>query len=79
MAIKQINAPAWKTHTWTCQCDYCESSLKKLGIDAGEASENARKEGYGTVSVRVDLPMKWACMTCQSKNTLSKGKVKSHA
>ncbi len=73
MAIRQINAPAWKTHTWTCQCDYCGSQLKKLGLDAGDASENARKEGFTTVSVRVESPMKWMCLSCKTKNTAGKG------
>lgn len=73
MAIRQFPAPAWKTHTWTCSCDYCGAQIKKPGIDAGDASENARKEGFTTVSVRVELPMKWICFSCKSKNTAGKG------
>lgn len=72
MSIKQLNLPSWKTHTWTCCCDYCGSTVKKLGIDAGDASENARKEGFKTISIKVELPMKWACKNCPPiKNTMN--------
>lgn len=73
MAIKQLNLPAWKLNTWTAVCDYCGTQLKKLGVDPGDASENARKEGFTTVSVKVELPMKWICLSCKNKNTAGKG------
>lgn len=72
MSIKQLNLPAWKLSTWAVICDFCFSQSKKLGVDAGEASENARKEGFSTVSVQVDLPMKWICRECSSKKTVGK-------
>lgn len=73
MAIKQIQAPSWKTHTWSVFCDYCPNQIKKLGLEAGEAAENARKEGFSTVSVRVDLPMKWTCGKCAGGKPNGKG------
>jgi hypothetical protein len=72
MAIKQLTLPAWKTLTWTAVCDFCSAQSKKLGADAGDASENARKEGFSTVSVRTDLPMKWICGACNNKKTVGK-------
>lgn len=73
MSIYQINAPSWKTLTWSCKCDYCGVQIKKLGEEAGDAAENARKEGFTTVSVRVEAPMKWMCLTCSNKKTAGKG------
>lgn len=73
MSIMQLNLPAWKVNTWICKCDYCGAQVKKLGLEAGDAAENARKEGFTTVSVRVESPMKWMCLTCKNKRTAGKG------
>jgi len=69
MGIKLTNVPAWKLNIWGAECDHCKAELKKLGVDPGEASELARKEGWTTKSVRVDLPMTWLCYACSKKGS----------
>lgn len=74
MAIRQINTPIWKLECWGCICDHCGSSVKKLGKDPGEASENARKEGFTTLTIHVARPLKWLCPICKDpKNGKSNG------
>jgi rubredoxin len=73
MAIRQNPGPSWKLPSWSCQCDYCGVVNKKTGAEAGDASENARKEGFTAVSIRVEVPMKWACPKCGTQRLNGKG------
>lgn len=73
MAIRQTPGPAWKIPAFITQCDYCGVQAKKTGPEPGDAAENARKEGFTTVSIRVELPMKWACSKCSVQKPNGKG------
>lgn len=64
MAIAQSNTRPY--NPWVCRCDYCGSEARYPGTDPGDASDRARKEGFAPVSVRVGMPMKWACKTCKA-------------
>lgn len=82
MSVRQINAPSWKINTWTVFCDFCSNQIKKLAIEAGDAAENAHKEGYIAIpGSRVESPMKWMCLSCSSKkpHNVYGGKVKNGA
>jgi hypothetical protein len=54
-----------RNQAWSVRCDYCGKDAHKQTETAGDASDNARKEGYTTVCVRAHMPMKWACPTCK--------------
>jgi len=52
---------------WAVQCDRCGKQAPS-GIDAGVASERARKEGFITRSNGLEEPMLWICPDCEKPN-----------
>lgn len=52
-------------YPWRVRCDYCGKDAAKEGNTAGDAADNARKEGFITVPAKIPaLPSKWSCVGC---------------
>lgn len=52
-------------NSWSCACDKCGKAAIKVGKDAGDAADNARDEGFTTLSVSLSMPMLWRCSNCK--------------
>ena len=53
-------------------CDFCGTSAKATGEDAGIAAEKARKEGFVTVpGTLASDPKFWACRKCNPTNPVN--------
>lgn len=53
---------------WKCSCDFCGKEAHKMGENAGEAADAARKDNFTTVpSKSITLPSRWACTSCKEK------------
>ncbi len=50
------------------ECDFCRDRALKVGNDAGEAADAARKEGFETVpGEKLGDPKRWQCPRCGTK------------
>jgi len=49
-----------RENSWVVRCDKCGLSTLGGGMDPGDASEIARKEGFKTVPCG-SLPSEWRC------------------
>jgi predicted short-subunit dehydrogenase-like oxidoreductase (DUF2520 family) len=55
---------------WQCKCDKCGVEVEKMAEEAGDAAENAYKEGFVCVAsgpVHRGNPMRWLCSACAKK------------
>jgi len=59
-------------YPWKVYCDFCPTAAYKFGETAGDAADEARRDGFVTIPNKVVvLPSKWACKTC--KEAMDKG------
>jgi hypothetical protein len=58
--------------SWITICDGCQKEAPKGGIEAGDASFEARKAGFKTVGATARYPAKWLCPVCATKQDKTK-------
>jgi len=62
-----VRAPWAYEKCQVVECDFCHRQAHKVGKDAGEAAESARKEGFQTVKgAQLGDPLKWWCGKCST-------------
>lgn len=53
---------------WQVVCDFCSKPAYKKGDTAGDAADEARKDGFCTIPSKVvALPSRWCCKDCKAK------------
>ena len=56
-----------KVPGWLVHCENCGAVSKTPGIDAGEAAESSRKEGF-TTRPNGSFPSIWLCHKCEARS-----------
>lgn len=68
MSVQLVNSSMFSREPWNVVCDTCKCASNKRGASAGDAATNAQKEGFTTVNVGMNRPMRWVCKSCKPKN-----------
>jgi hypothetical protein len=63
----KVRAPWGYEKCQVVECDFCHRHAHKVGNDAGEAADVARREGFQTVKgAQLGDPRKWWCGKCST-------------